>query len=342
MQVTSGGYVTLFLFVDARGETPKSPGEAKHAAGTWSNRVESVLFVCLGNTDRSAAAVAWMRRLSPTTRVASRALAPHFTGSRASVAAVDAAMACGLDLSSHRAGAVVTAEDLAAYDRVVAFDRTDLSDVRSIFKSRRDAKEKTRLLLDYTGAGGGELPDPHTAGDHAKAISTIETGIRALLKAECLPCIDSGLLDAMSSMRRELATARQEAASAGLAAKERDAARALAQRTQAFCKRQAGHVTQLLQANAKLKSELQAACDDAGELASRLEQSQGKLDAAVRKTREVQAESAQTAAKLEKCIRTKDSTITAMRRELAKLRSQLQDERLGKAALAGRLKAIMT
>ena len=90
----------------------------------------------------------------------------------------------GLDLSYQRARAV-TAEDLDAFDYILAMDRDNLAILRELARSE-EASNKISLFLDFADEMTlSEVPDPYYGGaqgfDHVYEL--VEAASRGLLRA---------------------------------------------------------------------------------------------------------------------------------------------------------------
>eukprot|EP00466_Bigelowiella_natans_P004146 jgi/Bigna1/129475/aug1.9_g4183 len=209
IQGSSSGFVTLTLFVDAHKasiEKNQEFGNDVALRSTEIQRVNSVLFLCLAGTDRSAAAMGWLRKLSPVTVTEAAALSPHFSGARPSTEMERLAQEKGIALQNHRAKKY-SMEQVGKADLIVFFEVADLIDFREEHRDRRDILKKTRLLLDYLGESAGHnraLADPHSYGNHQKCFKMIETGVRAMIEKERIYQSDEGMLDILTNMKQDM------------------------------------------------------------------------------------------------------------------------------------------
>lgn len=124
---------------------------------------QSVLFVCLGNICRSPLAEAALRaeaeRLGLDVEVDSAGTGDWHLGYPPDPRAAAVATRNGIDIS-HRRARLVTREDFARFDHVVALDEQNLANLRAM---RPDgAKAELSLLLDHVpGREGQPVADPY-------------------------------------------------------------------------------------------------------------------------------------------------------------------------------------
>ena len=87
----------------------------------------------------------------------------------------------GYDLSGVRARKV-TANDLVAFDLVLAMDRSNLADLERICAPQH--RHKLGLFLDYADCVEAEVPDPYYGGEKGfdHVLDLIETGAQGLIK----------------------------------------------------------------------------------------------------------------------------------------------------------------
>mmetsp|Transcript_53193 Transcript_53193/g.154865 ORF Transcript_53193/g.154865 Transcript_53193/m.154865 type:complete len:152 (-) Transcript_53193:152-607(-) len=146
----------------------------------------SVIFVCLGNINRSAVAEGLLRKYAPKTKVKSAGTGGHFAGSSASsemrAAARDVA---GVDLTEHRAKQVDLA-DFDEFDLVLAMDSQNLSDLQSICPSEQKSKLKLFLPTYAPELGIQDTPDPYYVGGYEKVVLAVEAAVKGLVKTEGL------------------------------------------------------------------------------------------------------------------------------------------------------------
>lgn len=151
----------------------------------------SVLFVCMGNICRSPTAFSIFeallaeRGLSDQFEIDSAGTHAYNVGSAPDRRSTLAAEDRGVDLGAQTAR-VVTGDDLANCDYIIAMDSSNLRALREACP--RDRRGHLHLLLDYAGPdSGNDVPDPYLGeGDgFGRVFDLIEAG-----------CI--GLLDSMS------------------------------------------------------------------------------------------------------------------------------------------------
>jgi protein-tyrosine phosphatase len=147
----------------------------------------AVLFVCLGNICRSAAAEGVFRALMTAEGlagridVASAATHGHQTGRAPDPRASAIARERGIDISSQRARQAGAA-DFRRFDYVLAMDRANLADLQRICPA--DAQERLHRFLDFSPElKGGDVPDPYYGDrrDFALMMDLLEAGSRGLL-----------------------------------------------------------------------------------------------------------------------------------------------------------------
>lgn len=147
----------------------------------------SVLFVCMGNICRSPTAEGVFRKLHQELahqlelHIDSAGTHAYHIGDPPDVRSQAAARARGVDISTHR-GRQVTAEDVRAFDYVLAMDAANLKRLQAL--RPRDARAELRLLLDYApGVSNKEVPDPYYggAGGFEEVLDLVEAGGRGLL-----------------------------------------------------------------------------------------------------------------------------------------------------------------
>ena len=80
---------------------------------------------------------------------------------------------------SPRSARVITKEDAAYYDYIIAMDQSNLRGIQRICGSA--AMEKTSLLLDYTNHPQ-DVDDPWYSGDFTQTWDDIASGCRGILK----------------------------------------------------------------------------------------------------------------------------------------------------------------
>jgi protein-tyrosine phosphatase len=148
----------------------------------------AVLFVCTANICRSPMAegtLRWMASKVPLPGpldIASVGTHDYHIGKPAFPAAVQTAKAHGYDITRHVARRI-TPGDLERYDLILAMDRYNIANLRTIAPTR--CKRKIELLLEYGEEYHGlEVPDPY-GGEIAgfeRAMRMIEDGCRGLMQ----------------------------------------------------------------------------------------------------------------------------------------------------------------
>jgi protein-tyrosine phosphatase len=148
-----------------------------------------VLFVCTANICRSPTAEGVFRTLARRAglesafSIASAGTANIHVGAAPSPAAVEAAARRGYDIADQRAR-LVTKEDIARADYVLAMDRSHMADLRWIAP-----RDKTHLLQMFTKFGPMpsilDVQDPYggTEQDYERALDLIEACCKGLLVA---------------------------------------------------------------------------------------------------------------------------------------------------------------
>jgi protein-tyrosine phosphatase len=137
-----------------------------------SNRKGSIriLFVCLGNICRSPTAEGVLRQLlsqeapALSVEVDSAGTANYHAGDPPDLRSQRAALRRGIDMSGLRARQVV-AEDFTRFDLILAMDRDNLEQLRSM--RPKGSMAQLRLFLEYAHhLGRIEVPDPYYGGEH--------------------------------------------------------------------------------------------------------------------------------------------------------------------------------
>jgi len=147
-----------------------------------------ILMVCLGNICRSPTAEGVLRTLAAREfagldiAVDSAGTANYHVGEPPDRRTVAAARRRGYELASLRARQVVPA-DLQGFDYVLAMDRANLSELRSLGVATPRAH--LGLLLDFApDCGTDEVPDPYYGGQEGfeRVLDLCEAGARGLLR----------------------------------------------------------------------------------------------------------------------------------------------------------------
>jgi len=150
-----------------------------------SERVPSLLFVCMGNICRSPVVEAVARTRFARQRIEvivdSAGTEDYHIGARPDSRSLATARARGYDASSHRARQVAAA-DFERFDRLLVMDRINLRALRAMAPPGAD--DRIALFLHEAGfETPGEVPDPyygHTA-DFERVIELAEQGIDGLI-----------------------------------------------------------------------------------------------------------------------------------------------------------------
>ncbi len=137
-----------------------------------------ILFVCLGNICRSAAAEGVFRRIAPQVETDSAGTGHWHVGEPPYGPMQDAARARGYDLSDLRARQFRPA-DFERFDLIIAMDDANMRDI----EAQRPAENTTpvRLFTDYAPeAGMDHVPDPYYTRDFNGALDLIEQAAQGL------------------------------------------------------------------------------------------------------------------------------------------------------------------
>lgn len=147
---------------------------------------KSVLFVCLGNINRSAVAhwvlkAAAKERAVPVT-IASAGTSGYHVGDGADSKMVKAAAAAGYDLSKHKS-AQVTKDAGDHHDLIIAMDSSNMEDLVELLPAA--AHSKLRMFCSYCPEEGvTDVPDPYYEGGHAGVVALVEKGVAGLLDTD--------------------------------------------------------------------------------------------------------------------------------------------------------------
>mmetsp|Transcript_109657 Transcript_109657/g.194466 ORF Transcript_109657/g.194466 Transcript_109657/m.194466 type:complete len:150 (-) Transcript_109657:30-479(-) len=144
----------------------------------------SVIFVCLGNINRSAVAEGLLRKHAPESTVKSAGTGGHFAGSPASSEMRAAARkVAGVDLSSHRAKQV-DVKDFEDFDFVLAMDSDNFSNLKRICPPEHASKLKLFLPTYAPELKMEDTPDPYFVGGYDAVVEVVETAVKGLVKTE--------------------------------------------------------------------------------------------------------------------------------------------------------------
>ncbi|HVY07608.1 MAG TPA: low molecular weight protein-tyrosine-phosphatase [Burkholderiales bacterium] len=147
----------------------------------------SVLFVCMGNICRSPTAEGiFLRRvaeagLGDRITVDSAGTHSYHVGRPPDPRSRAAAAVRGYELDELRAR-LVTPEDFARFDHILAMDSDNLADLKLI--APPGLESKARLLMDYASKWIGlEVPDPYAGGPDGfvRVLDMIENACDGLL-----------------------------------------------------------------------------------------------------------------------------------------------------------------
>ncbi|MFS0737162.1 low molecular weight protein-tyrosine-phosphatase [Sphingomonas sp. 1P06PA] len=153
----------------------------------------SVLFVCLGNICRSPLAEAALRdeaaRRGIALEVDSAGTGDWHIGHAPDPRAQTVAKRHGADIAHYRARQITT-DDFRRFDRIVALDPQNLTDLQALRPS--DARAQLSLLLDHVpGRAGEAVADPYYGDDAGFETSWADVSAGA-----------AGLIDALTARER--------------------------------------------------------------------------------------------------------------------------------------------
>lgn len=148
--------------------------------------MERVLFVCLGNICRSPLAEGVMRHLvrerglDDRVEVASAGTGAWHVGEAPDPRSRAVAELNGVSLEGQAARKIRPA-DFRDFTRVVAMDRANLRDLKSL--APPGARAEVRLLRDFDPEGTGDVPDPYYGGEDGfvNVYAMVERSCRRLL-----------------------------------------------------------------------------------------------------------------------------------------------------------------
>lgn len=145
----------------------------------------SVLFVCLGNICRSPMAEALFLHLvsvggvDDRFRVASAGTGAYHVGARCHPLTRQVLTGHGIDPVAR--ARQVTRQDFDTFDVILAMDRSNLHDLRSI----APAEPRARLALVLDPVGGGDVPDPYGGplADYERTFALLRPALEAWVVA---------------------------------------------------------------------------------------------------------------------------------------------------------------
>ncbi len=136
----------------------------------------NILFICMGNICRSAAAEAVLKKylsnakLDSACNVDSAGIISYHAGERADSRMIEHAFARGYSVTS--ISRPVTAADFAEFSHIIAMDNANVEGLKKVASSNEDLA-KISKLTDYCSpeflrANGypSEVPDPYYGGSH--------------------------------------------------------------------------------------------------------------------------------------------------------------------------------
>ncbi|RAP42023.1 phosphotyrosine protein phosphatase [Rhodovulum viride] len=142
-----------------------------------------ILFVCLGNICRSPTAHGVFQTLAEAeglaVEVESAGTGGWHVGDPPDPRAIRAAAGRGYDLTALRARQVKAA-DFAAYDLILAMDRSNLTALERMRPI--DSETPVRLFLDFADAARDEVPDPYYDGSFDLVLDLVEDASRGLIR----------------------------------------------------------------------------------------------------------------------------------------------------------------
>lgn len=151
------------------------------------DRKARVLFVCLGNICRSPSAEGVFRQLAEreglleAVQIDSCGTGDWHVGKQPDTRAIEAASRRGIDISNLRARRIDVA-DLDRFDYVLTMDRSNLADVRDMW--RQNGGTEPRLFLEFGNSGVTEVPDPYYGGEDGfeQVLDMIQNASEGLLQ----------------------------------------------------------------------------------------------------------------------------------------------------------------
>jgi len=144
-----------------------------------------ILFVCLGNICRSPMAEGVLHQRVTAAgldwQVDSAGTSGWHDGDAPYGPAIRAAAARGYDISA-QVSRMVTVEDFARFDLILAMDGSNLVDLEALRPGHAHAA--LRLLLSYAGTTGrSDVPDPYYTRNFEESLDLIEAGVDGVIAA---------------------------------------------------------------------------------------------------------------------------------------------------------------
>lgn len=146
-----------------------------------------ILFVCLGNICRSPTAEGVMQNIIEKNNLENKIIldsvgtSAWHVGSPPDSRAIKAAKNRGYDIS-HQRSRKVEFEDFYEFDLILAADKSNIEDLKSIAPS--DMHHKIKLILSYSNSLENEVPDPYYGGDKGfeNVLNLLEDACEGILK----------------------------------------------------------------------------------------------------------------------------------------------------------------
>lgn len=153
-----------------------------------SDKPIHVVMVCTGNICRSPTAEAVLRALAEKSGLGDRLIVDsagieaYHVGAPPDARSQEHAMRRGYQLGALRARQVCAA-DFDGVDWLLAMDRWHLAALKRRCAPARQGS--LRLLMDFSGKPGTEVPDPYYGGpaDFERVLDLVEAGCEGLLQA---------------------------------------------------------------------------------------------------------------------------------------------------------------
>ena len=145
-------------------------------------KIESILFVCLGNICRSPLAEGIARKINDEQNLGltidSAGTSSWHRGEAPCANSQKVALQHQIDISNYKSR-VVTKEDCAKFDLIIALDSSNKKDLESLCN-------KKIIKLGEFGFDGMDVPDPYHYNDFTgfeKVFDMIENSVKTLLKS---------------------------------------------------------------------------------------------------------------------------------------------------------------